>query len=281
MASSFDPLAFSKMIPGFDFMRQFTEAAAQYTSTPNMTGWITPTVSIEEIDKRIADLKAVLFWMEQNGHVLRATMQALEVQKMTLTTLQSMNVNLADLAKSFPTTAQAVTQPAATQETQAPVAKPEVVQPAVAPQQPVQVQAAEPDPVQDITDENKDVQEESPNTQSAVATALNPSLQLWNVLTQQFQNIASTALGQVAKAAQEMPAMANQMVAAASNASDTEPEAPQSPQENEQASFVSEHQTAFPDTVLRATSKKASTPKTRAAKNTTPEKASKTGKHRE
>jgi len=68
---------------------------------PNMASWVAPTLNIEELDKRIQELKTVQFWLEQNTHALKATIQALEVQKMTLSTLQGMNVNMADLAKAF------------------------------------------------------------------------------------------------------------------------------------------------------------------------------------
>ena len=43
---------------------------------------------MEELDKRIDELKAVQFWLDQNAMALKATIQALEVQKMTLATLK-------------------------------------------------------------------------------------------------------------------------------------------------------------------------------------------------
>jgi len=101
MTSDSDPLAFTKLMPGFDFMRQLAQAAASKGAMPQAAGWVAPTVSIEELDKRIADLKAVQLWLEQNVHILRATVQALQVQKMTLATLQGMNLNMADIAKAF------------------------------------------------------------------------------------------------------------------------------------------------------------------------------------
>jgi hypothetical protein len=42
--------------------------------------------------KRIDELRTVQFWLEQNARMLATTIQALEVQRMTLSTLQSMNV---------------------------------------------------------------------------------------------------------------------------------------------------------------------------------------------
>ena len=53
--------------------------------------WVTPTLDPEEINKRIQELKVVQFWLEQNARLLTSTIQALEVQKLTLATLQSMN----------------------------------------------------------------------------------------------------------------------------------------------------------------------------------------------
>ena len=95
---------FGNMIPGFDFLKNL---AGQNTNTNSgnpmaaMSQWIAPTLSIEDIDKRIDELKSVQFWLEQNLMGLKATIQALEVQKMTLSTLESMNFSMADMAKAF------------------------------------------------------------------------------------------------------------------------------------------------------------------------------------
>jgi hypothetical protein len=45
-------------------------------------------VDIEELDKRIKDLKSVEAWLSLNLNVLQTTIQGLEVQKATLSTLQ-------------------------------------------------------------------------------------------------------------------------------------------------------------------------------------------------
>jgi hypothetical protein len=47
-----------------------------------------PMVDIEELDKRIKDLKSVEAWLSLNLNVLQTTIQGLEVQKATLSTLQ-------------------------------------------------------------------------------------------------------------------------------------------------------------------------------------------------
>jgi hypothetical protein len=57
---------------------------------PGMPGMVVPTLSVEEIRKKISDLKAVETWLELNMSMLRGTIQALEVQAATISTLQSM-----------------------------------------------------------------------------------------------------------------------------------------------------------------------------------------------
>jgi hypothetical protein len=68
---------------------------------PNLGNWVAPTLNVEELDKRIEELKAVQFWLDQNAMALKATIQALEVQKMTLATLKGMNFNMGDVANAF------------------------------------------------------------------------------------------------------------------------------------------------------------------------------------
>jgi hypothetical protein len=99
---------FSQFVPGFDFLKNLAAGAAasgQGTGSvpglPSLSSWVAPTLSVEEVDKRIQELKTVQFWLDQNLNALKATIQALEVQKMTLSTLQGMNVRMEDLANSF------------------------------------------------------------------------------------------------------------------------------------------------------------------------------------
>ena len=68
---------------------------------PNLSNWVAPTLNVEELDKRIDELKAVHFWLDQNAKALGATIQALEVQKMTLATLKGMNFNMGDIANAL------------------------------------------------------------------------------------------------------------------------------------------------------------------------------------
>src|SRR5205823_1982273 len=95
-------LGFGKFVPGFDFLQNLAKGASQtLPQMPNLANWIAPTLNVEELEKRISDLKAVHFWLDQNAKALGATIQALEVQKMTLATLKGMNFNMGDVANAL------------------------------------------------------------------------------------------------------------------------------------------------------------------------------------
>ena len=198
--------AFGSMLPGFDFMQGLVKNAG--AALPGMNQWITPTLDPEELDKRIQELKTVQFWLEQNARLLGASIQALEVQRMTLSTLKTMNVSLGDLAESLkarvPSAAPAPapepapdTTPAlnpfrmfmppaaAAAVAEAPAAAPavpEVAAPATAPAAAAPASAA-PD---------------------AAAPGLVDPMQWWSALTQQFTELATKAVqdGAAAAAAQ-------------------------------------------------------------------------------
>jgi hypothetical protein len=53
-----------------------------------------PSLSVEEINKKITDLKTVASWLDLNMNMLRATIQTLEVQSATLSALQAMGAIL-------------------------------------------------------------------------------------------------------------------------------------------------------------------------------------------
>jgi len=55
-----------------------------------LPGVVTPTVDVDELEKRVADLKAVEGWLKMNLGMLQVTIQGLEMQRATLGTWQSM-----------------------------------------------------------------------------------------------------------------------------------------------------------------------------------------------
>ena len=56
----------------------------------NLPSTMTPTMDIDELDKRIADLKTVEQWLNMNLSMLRGTIQTMEIQRGTLAALQEM-----------------------------------------------------------------------------------------------------------------------------------------------------------------------------------------------
>jgi hypothetical protein len=95
-------MGFGKFVPGFDFLQNLAKGASQaLPQMPNLSSWVAPTLNVEELDKRIGELKAVHFWLDQNSKALAATIQALEVQKMTLATLKGMNFNMGEVANAL------------------------------------------------------------------------------------------------------------------------------------------------------------------------------------
>ncbi len=199
---------FGQFVPGFDFLQNLSKTAAQAqpaaaAGMPGMASWVAPTLSIEEIDKRIQELKSVLFWLEQNTTALKATIQAMEVQKMTLTTLQSMNVNMADLAKAFtakPPTPEAA--PAAAAASAAAKPRTSLFTPKPAPHaetEPAtpQASASSADATAQAAADPSADKAESGSASEAAKPAVDP-MQWWGALTQQFQGIAAAALKDVA-----------------------------------------------------------------------------------
>ena len=90
---------FANMVPGFDFLQNLVKNAG--AAIPGVGQWIAPTLDPEALEKRISELRTVQFWLEQNARLLGTTIQALEVQRMTLSTLKTMNVSFGDLTESL------------------------------------------------------------------------------------------------------------------------------------------------------------------------------------
>lgn len=89
----------ASMVPGFDFLQGLMKNGG--AALPAMGQWVAPTLDPKELEKRIGELRTVQFWLDQNAKLLGTTIQALEVQRMTLATLQTMNLPMADLRDSL------------------------------------------------------------------------------------------------------------------------------------------------------------------------------------
>jgi hypothetical protein len=136
---------FQNFAPGFDFLQGLVQNAG--AALPGIGQWVAPTLDPQELDKRIQELRTVQFWLEHNVRMLSTTIQALEVQKMTLSTLRTMNVQMGDLREALTP------------------------------------KSAEPAPASDAAAQPED----------KPAAAVDP-MQWWNALTQQFGEIAASAI---------------------------------------------------------------------------------------
>ena len=160
-----DANAFTKLVPGFDFLQGLVKNAG--AALPSIGQWVAPTLNPEELEKRIEELRTVQFWLEQNARMLGATIQALEVQRMTLSTLKTMNVQMEDLRDSLKIRLPEAEPEAAAEEAQAESdAEPE---PEPESEPPARANPAEPTP------------------------AVDP-MQWWGALTKQFTELATTAM---------------------------------------------------------------------------------------
>lgn len=56
----------------------------------SLPGMVTPTFDVDEIEKRIHDLKAVEGWLRMNLSMLQMTIQNLEMQRSTLSAVRAM-----------------------------------------------------------------------------------------------------------------------------------------------------------------------------------------------
>jgi len=132
-----------------------------------MSDMMAPLTNVEELDKRITDMRAVEQWLKLNLNMLQSAIQALEVQRATLATLRAFGA----FAQ------QSMAQPASAAPTPAPE-KPRP-EPAAAPR-PEAASRAEPEAG------------ESANAPGFDASAW------WNLLQSQFNQIAQFAMTQPA-----------------------------------------------------------------------------------
>jgi len=190
---------FGKLVPGFDFLQNLVKQAAGSTTQAmpqlsNLGNWIAPTLNVEELDKRVQELKAVQFWLDQNAAALKATIQALELQKMTLATLKGMNFNMGDVADAFKlqvddTLGGSMARKADKGDKAKGFAGLEI------PPSAFQASKEKADAGQKPSASKADAAGEAP----APAAGMADPMQWWGALTQQFQTIAAEAMKEVAK----------------------------------------------------------------------------------
>lgn len=182
--SDSSPFGFARFVPGFDFLQSLAQgAAANMPAMPALSEWVAPTLSVQEVDKRIQEFKTVQFWLEQNARALAATVQALEVQRMTLATLKDMNVAVGGMAAAMGAAAPGAGSKGA--DARAKVAQPE------------QAPSPQPEPAQQPKAQAKAQAKAQP---TGTGTPAVDPMQWWTAVTQQFQQIAERAVQDVAPA---------------------------------------------------------------------------------
>lgn len=82
-------------MPGAAVMTDTLDFVKNLWGSMSVPGLTAPTLSVEELDKKINDLKAVEGWLNLNMSMLRGSIQALEVQRGTIATLKSVGASLA------------------------------------------------------------------------------------------------------------------------------------------------------------------------------------------
>ncbi|MBD8725596.1 hypothetical protein IFT43_19730 [Oxalobacteraceae sp. CFBP 13708] len=157
-------------------------------------------MSVEDLDKKIADLKAVEAWLTLNQNMLHGTIQALEIQRGTLATLKAMGDSMA----------QAMGQSKVGESSVAPFAQffAQMAQTATPPAQTPPAPTPPPPPAPDAPQAVPD----------AAGAAMPAAVAWWNLLQDQFRHaVASTIPAEGAAAADD---------ANAADAPSTTPDAP-------------------------------------------------------
>ncbi|HJW51909.1 MAG TPA: PhaM family polyhydroxyalkanoate granule multifunctional regulatory protein [Burkholderiaceae bacterium] len=169
---------FAAMGETLDFMQKMwggmgmpTPGTSALAGVPQrMPSMLAPTIDVDELDKRIADLRAVQQWLELNAGMLRTTIQTLEVQRATIATLKGISgAMLAPIVGTGETPSAARVPPEVTARLAAATAGP----PDTAAKSPRTAR-----------------RRKEPDTPSLAQDALSPAA-WWNTLQQQFAHMAA------------------------------------------------------------------------------------------
>jgi hypothetical protein len=211
-------------IPGAAVMTDTLDFVKNLWGSMSVPGLTAPTLSVDELDKKINDLKAVETWLNLNMSMLRGSIQALEVQRGTIATLKSVGASLAaavnqgsgdtkslldtvPYASVFFQQAQAAAPARAAVKEAPPAPAAPVAPPPTASAAPADSGAAKP-------------------AADAAAQMANPAI-WWNLLQDQFKQAVSSTMGPEAmtNAAGKMAAAATAATAAASSVAKSAAEA--------------------------------------------------------
>ncbi len=167
-AEAQDPLAFVKKLWG----------------DMQLPGMVTPTLSLDDLDKQIQDLKTVESWLSLNMNMLKGSIQALEVQRATIAALKTMG-------ESFTSTANERAAPASN-------ASWPMHDQAKASNSSQASNASSATAFDPLLAENEEVEEDEPASSASATTdteppPVNPAA-WWTVLQDQFKQALQTAM---------------------------------------------------------------------------------------
>jgi hypothetical protein len=196
-------------IPGVGAMTDTLEFVKNLWGGMKIPGMAMPSLSVDEVNKQITDLKAVESWLNVNMSMLRSTIQALEVQSATLAALQTMSTSMNSLAQAGMSQATAAAPSrAAAPASSAPSApsSPSAQQAPAAPsfafEPPVAEKPATPGGASSATPANRPTEPPQANADMSNAAFANPAA-WWNLLQDQFKQAVSTAVASEPEAAQK------------------------------------------------------------------------------
>ncbi len=167
-AEAQDPLAFVKKLWG----------------DMQLPGMVTPTLSLDDLDKQIQDLKTVESWLSLNMNMLRGSIQALEVQRATIAALKTMGESFTNTANESAAPASNASWPMHDQ--------------AKASNSSQASNASSATAFDPLLAENEEVEEDEPASSASATTdteppPVNPAA-WWTVLQDQFKQALQTAM---------------------------------------------------------------------------------------
>lgn len=192
-------------IPGAAVMTDTLDFVKNLWGSMGVVPGITaPTLSIDDLDKKINDLKAVEAWLNLNSSMVRGSIQALEVQRNTIATLKSMGKSLAtavqqpgdkdtkSLFESIPYASAFFQHAAEALQPGAPGPAPKEAKPAAKPEVKAEAPAA---PAADVPPASAEPTQAPAGANDAMAAAglANPSV-WWNLLQEQFKQAVTGAM---------------------------------------------------------------------------------------
>ncbi|TXF97196.1 PhaM family polyhydroxyalkanoate granule multifunctional regulatory protein [Massilia arenae] len=142
-------------------------------------------LSVEDLDKKIADLKAVESWLNLNLSMLRGSIQALEIQRGTLATLKAMGDSMAQAMSQTGAASDAAMAPFAQFFTQAAQA----ASPAAAAKPSDSAAPPPPAPSAAAPDTPS-----PPSEAEASGAAMPAAVAWWNLLQDQFRQAVASAM---------------------------------------------------------------------------------------